>query len=125
MARVSAGLRRAASTISRFRAFLPKPPQLYADRFAHPHEVDPLVSEHWHNETGLLVGLSPFNHVLSVRGTPKRRELGNILVDALTRGGKGLLAISQLLSWPHSVVVVDIKGELYQYTAGFRRTLGP
>jgi hypothetical protein len=55
--------------------------------------------------------------VLSVRSTPKRRELGNIFVDALTRGGKGLLAISQLLTWPHSVVVVDIKGELYEATA--------
>jgi hypothetical protein len=73
----------------------------------------------------LLVGVSPFNHALSVRATPKRRELGNVLVTALTRGGKGLLAISQLLTWPHSMVVVDIKGELYEATAGYRKTLGP
>ena len=71
------------------------------------------------------MGVSSFNHVLSVRSTPKRRELGNVLVTALTRGGKGLLAISQLLTWPHSVVVVDIKGELYEATAGYRKTLGP
>src|SRR5918911_1598498 len=32
---------------------------------------------------------------------------------------------SQLLTWPHSVVAVDMKGELYQDTAGFRSTLGP
>ena len=38
--------------------------------------------------------------------------------------GKSVLAISQLLTWPHSVVVVDIKGELYQNTAGYRATLG-
>ena len=48
-----------------------------------------------------------------------------MLICAPTRGGKGLLAVSQLLSWKHSVVVNDIKGELYNQTAGFRSTLGP
>jgi type IV secretion system protein VirD4 len=124
MGRLTAGLHRASSTLSWLNAHLPKPHQLYSDRFAHPHEVDPLVSHNWHNEPGLLVGVSAFNQVLSVRQTPKRRELGNILVDALTRGGKGLLAISQLLTWPHSVVVLDIKGELYEATAAYRNTLG-
>jgi type IV secretion system protein VirD4 len=125
MGSVKNGLHKASSTISRINAILPKSPQLYSDRFAHPHELDPLVHPDWEREAGLLVGVSPFDQVLSVRRTPKRRELGNILVDALTRGGKGLLAISQLLTWPHSVVVLDIKGELYFATAGFRRTLGP
>jgi type IV secretion system protein VirD4 len=125
MGAVASTLRRVASTLSRINAFLPKPPQLYSDRFAHPHEVNPLVSHNWQQEAGLLIGVSSFNHVLSVRATPKRRELGNVLVTALTRGGKGLLAISQLLTWPHSVVVVDIKGELYEATAGYRKTLGP
>jgi hypothetical protein len=122
---VGSGLRRASSTLSWVNAHLPKTPTLYSDRFAHPHEVDPLVHPNWQQATGLLVGLTPFNHVLSVRQTPKRRELGNVLVDALTRGGKGLLAISQLLTWPHSVVVLDIKGELYEATVGYRKTLGP
>jgi type IV secretion system protein VirD4 len=106
-------------------AHLPKTPQLFSDRFAHPHEVNPLVSQRWQQETGLLVGVSSFKQVLSVRQTTERRELGNVLVDALTRGGKGLLAISQLLTWPHSVVVLDIKGELYEATAAYRKTLGP
>src|SRR5207237_2777087 len=39
-------------------------------------------------------------------------------------GGKGLLATSQLLSWQHSVVVNDIKGEMFTQTAGYRSTLG-
>jgi type IV secretion system protein VirD4 len=125
MGRVTTGLRRASSTLSWVNAHLPKTPQLYSDRFAHTYEIDPLVSERWHNETGLLVGVSAFNQVLSVRQTPQRRELGNILVDALTRGGKGLLAISQLLTFTGSVVVLDIKGELYEATAGYRKTLGP
>jgi type IV secretion system protein VirD4 len=114
-----------SATLSWVNAHLPKQTQLYTDRFARIHEVDPLVSPSWQQEAGLLLGVSSFNHVLSVRQTPQRRELGNILVDALTRGGKGLLAISQLLTWPHAVVVLDIKGELYEATAGYRKTLGP
>jgi type IV secretory pathway TraG/TraD family ATPase VirD4 len=34
------------------------------------------------------------------------------------------LATSQLLSWPHSVIVNDIKGDLFDQTAGYRHTLG-
>ncbi len=56
--------------------------------------------------------------------TKTRREIGNTLIVAPTRGGKGLLAVSQLLSWQHSVIVNDIKGELFQATAGYRSTLG-
>jgi type IV secretion system protein VirD4 len=121
---IASGLRQLSSTLSWLSALLPKTPQLYSDRFARTHEVDPLVSHNWQQEAGLLLGVSAFNHVLSVRATTTRRELGNVLVDALTRGGKGLLAISQLLTWPHSVVVLDIKGELYEATAGYRQTLG-
>jgi type IV secretory pathway TraG/TraD family ATPase VirD4 len=50
--------------------------------------------------------------------------LGNVLVVAPTRGGKGLLATSQLLTWPHSVIVNDIKGDLFTQTAGYRSSLG-
>jgi type IV secretion system protein VirD4 len=125
MGRVTNGLHRASTTLSWVRSQLPKNPQLFSDRFAHPHEVNPIVSLNWHKAPGLLLGVSAFSQVLSVRSTPKRRELGNVLVDALTRGGKGLLAISQLLTWPHSTVVLDIKGELYEATAAYRKTLGP
>nr|MDQ3830763.1 type IV secretory system conjugative DNA transfer family protein [Candidatus Tectomicrobia bacterium] len=96
----------------------------YPADFAHPHEIDQLLTSTWHNEAGLLLGVSPFNQVYSVRATPERRELGNILVDAPTRGGKGLLAIAQLLTWPHSVVILDIKGELYEATAEYLRQRG-
>jgi type IV secretion system protein VirD4 len=124
MGAIASTLRRASATLSWVNAHLPKIHKLYSDRFADPHEVDPLVSEHWQQETGLLVGVSTFNHVLSIRPRKRRRELGNVLVDALTRGGKGLLAISQLLTWPHSAVVLDIKGELYDATADYRKRLG-
>jgi type IV secretion system protein VirD4 len=125
MGRVSEGLHRLSSLLSRVNTLLPKSPKLYSDRFASPHEQDSLIHPDWESKPGLLVGISRFNQVLSVRSTPKRRELGNVLVTALTRGGKGLLAIPQLLTWPHSAVVVDIKGEHYDATAGYRKTLGP
>ena len=71
------------------------------------------------------MGVGELGRVLRVRPTRARRELGNLLVVAPTRGGKGLLATSQLLTWRASVVVNDIKGELFAQTAGYRSTLGP
>jgi type IV secretion system protein VirD4 len=121
---ITSSLQRVTSTLSWVNARLPKTPKLYPADFAHPHEIDQLLTSTWHNEAGLLLGVSPFNHVYSVRSTPERRELGNILVDAPTRGGKGLLAIAQILTWPHSSVILDIKGELYAATAAYLRQRG-
>jgi hypothetical protein len=77
---VASTLQRMSSTLSWLNAHLPKTPQLFSDRFADPHEVHPLVSQHWHHETGLLLGVTPFNQALSVRTSNKRRELGNVLL---------------------------------------------
>ena len=44
---------------------------------------------------------------------------------APTRSGKGVgLVIPNLLSWPNSAVVLDEKGELWQVTAGWRKSIG-
>jgi hypothetical protein len=97
--------------------------QLHTSRFALLHEHAPLLTPNPEDvATGLLLGVSHLNQVASVRPTPKRRELGNMLVCAPPRMGKSLLAISQLLTWPHSVIVNDVKGELYAATAGYRKT---
>jgi type IV secretion system protein VirD4 len=98
--------------------------QLHNARFARIDELASLLSTTLEAETSLLLGASHFTHVLRVRPTDARRELGNLLIVAPTRGGKGLLATSQLLTWQHSVVVNDIKGELFTQTAGYRSTLG-
>lgn len=46
----------------------------------------------------------------------------HILTYAPTRSGKGLgLVIPTLLSWPHSVLVTDLKGELWALTSGWRQ----
>lgn len=45
----------------------------------------------------------------------------HIMAFAPTRSGKGVgLVIPTLLSWPHSAVIHDIKGENWQLTAGWR-----
>jgi type IV secretion system protein VirD4 len=107
----------------RLRAFFRQTQSLHTARFASLYELTGLLTPTLNN-TSLLLGVSQFNQVLTVRSTQMRRELGNLLVVAPTRGGKGLLATSQLLTWPHSVIVNDVKGELFTQTAGYRATLG-
>src|SRR3954471_1498036 len=96
---------------------------LHVARFARLDELQGIVDDRPAGST-LLLGRTKFRHLLAVGPTRQRRELGNVLVVAPTRGGKGLLATSQLLSWKHSAVVNDIKGELFAQTAGYRATLG-
>lgn len=97
---------------------------LHVARFARLDELASLVTP-IPDAAGLLLGQTSFHQLLQVSSSPQRPELGNALVVAPTRGGKGLLATSQLLSWQHSVIVNDIKGELFAHTAGYRATLGP
>src|SRR3982750_3128149 len=68
--------------------------------------------------TSLLMGVTTDNRILCIRPTEKQKELGNILIDARTRGGKGILAEPQILTWKHSLIINDIKGELWFKTAG-------
>jgi type IV secretion system protein VirD4 len=100
---------------------------LHRARFARTHELWPLFSSSFVPDSvllgtrRLLLG-KPF---VTVRKTKQRPELGNLLIVAPTRSGKGLLAVSQLLTWHHSVIVNDIKGDLFAQTAGFRSLIGP
>ena len=49
----------------------------------------------------------------------------SVLLSAPTRSGKGVgIVVPNLLSWPDSVCVVDIKGENFAITAGFRAAHG-
>jgi type IV secretion system protein VirD4 len=50
---------------------------------------------------------------------------GHVCVIAPTRSGKGVgVVVPTLLTWAHSVVVMDIKGENFQLSAGRRKQLG-
>ncbi len=49
----------------------------------------------------------------------------HVLCFAPTRSGKGVgLVVPTLLTWPHSAIVHDIKGENWELTAGFRARFG-
>lgn len=49
----------------------------------------------------------------------------HVLCFAPTRSGKGVgLVVPTLLTWPHSAIVHDIKGENWELTAGFRSRFG-
>ncbi|MES2957585.1 MAG: type IV secretory system conjugative DNA transfer family protein, partial [Pseudomonadota bacterium] len=49
----------------------------------------------------------------------------SVMLSAPTRSGKGVgVVIPNLLNWPDSVVVLDIKGENYSITAGYRAERG-
>jgi type IV secretion system protein VirD4 len=110
--------------LSRFSAFFAHAEALHRDRLALDHEISDLTTGSLPSDS-LLLGVNHFSRICHVRATPKRRELGNILIEAPTGGGKGLLAVCQLLTWDSSAIVFDIKGDLYKQTAGYRATLGP
>ncbi|QDF68707.1 conjugal transfer protein TraG (plasmid) [Shewanella sp. SNU WT4] len=49
----------------------------------------------------------------------------HILCYAPTRSGKGIgLVIPTLLTWQHSALITDLKGELWALTAGYRKHIG-
>src|SRR5947199_4160400 len=97
--------------------------RLHRARFARLDELTGIMSR-TPDPTSLLIGVNRFKQFLLVRPTQTRRELGNMLIVAPTRAGKGLLATSQLFTWHHSVIVNDLKGDLFTQTAGYRATLG-
>jgi type IV secretion system protein VirD4 len=109
--------------LSRLSAFFSRTVELHRARFAKSHELSDILTSYLPAD-GLLLGISSFSRILHVKSTPTRRELANLLVVAPTRGGKGLLAVSQLLTYRHSAIVNDIKGDLFDQTAGYRQTLG-
>jgi hypothetical protein len=110
-----------AGFFKKLSAFLLTSRKLHNARFARIDELTSLSSPLKDVDTSLLLGVTQFNHVLSVRPTKTRSELGNLLIVAPTRGGKGLLAISKLLSWKHSVSTF-CNGELVEL---FRGRLSP
>jgi len=82
---------------------------------------------------GLLKSLKPRAGIyLGIWGQRWRRDSylrdcgpGHVLTFAPTRSGKGVgVVVPTLLSWPHSVLIYDLKGENWTLTAGARRRMG-
>jgi type IV secretion system protein VirD4 len=83
-------------------------------RFASPAEVDRAGLTGSDGQPGILIGRHR-GRFLSLPG-----QL-SVMLSAPTRSGKGVgVVIPNLLNWPDSVVVLDIKGENYDITAGYR-----
>ena len=108
---------------SRIATFFSHEKHLHTASFAKPHEVKHLLSPTV-DGTHLLLGESMYHHVLRVQTTDERQELGNLLACGPTGCGKSMFLISQLLTWTHSAIVNDIKGELFAKTAGYRAKIG-
>ncbi|WP_291078179.1 conjugal transfer protein TraG [Hyphomonas sp.] len=84
-------------------------------------------SSHWAGPKDLRrAGLTKSDGVfLGQTGTDYLRHNGpeHVMAFAPTRSGKGVgLVVPTLLSWPHSVVIHDIKGENWEITSGWRGT---
>ena len=78
----------------------------------------------WKNKNGVIVGGYSKSSM-----TKTERLLHNgpehILCFAPTRSGKGVgLVIPTLLTWEHSVLSLDIKGENFALTSGWRKSIG-
>ncbi|SFU15652.1 type IV secretion system protein VirD4 [Pseudovibrio denitrificans] len=89
-------------------------------RFAEPDEI---------KKMGLLRGKGVVVGGLEdkLKGTTMLRHDGpeHVLAFAPTRSGKGVgVVIPTLLTWPGSTIVLDIKGENYAKTSGWRASQG-
>ncbi|MFO1219618.1 MAG: type IV secretory system conjugative DNA transfer family protein [Burkholderiaceae bacterium] len=77
---------------------------------------------------GLLGGRLPGPSILVGRFGKRFLALPgqlSVMLSAPTRSGKGVgVVIPNLLNWPDSVVVLDIKGENFDVTAGYRAAHG-
>lgn len=86
-----------------------------AARFAREKEI---VREGLRAEHGVILGKKS-GRFLIFGGSE------HILLEAPTRSGKGVgIVIPNLLNWPDSVVVLDVKRENWGLTAGFRKAGG-
>jgi type IV secretion system protein VirD4 len=87
-------------------------------RFATPAEVVRAGLTGGDGQPGILIGRH-HGKFLSLPG-----QL-SVMLSAPTRSGKGVgVVIPNLLNWPDSVVVLDIKGENFDLTAGYRTAHG-
>ncbi len=87
-------------------------------RFASSVEIDRAGLTGGDGQPGILIGRHR-GKFLSLPG-----QL-SVMLSAPTRSGKGVgVVIPNLLNWPDSVVVLDIKGENYDITAGYRAAHG-
>lgn len=96
--------------------FTPTKRSLFGDaRFATPQEIRKAGLL---GEVGIIVGRFKGRYLMFA-------GMQHVLLSAPTRSGKGVsTVIPNLLSWPESVVVLDIKQENWDMTSGYRKKYG-
>ena len=91
-------------------------------RFASPAEVDRAGLTGCDGQPRILIGRLPSTFGSRFLSLPGQLS---VMLSAPTRSGKGVgVVIPNLLNWPDSVVVLDIKGENHAITAGYRAGRG-
>lgn len=71
-----------------------------------------------YNEAGAVLGKDSKNRILRTLGVE------HILMAAPTRGGKGINTVTPTcLDWADSMIINDIKGELWGQSAGYRKNV--
>lgn len=74
-----------------------------------------------HND-GIILGRNPYGTKKDAADFIRYDGPEHILMTASARTGKGCGAVvPNLLTWPHSVVVLDWRGEIWNITAGYRK----
>ena len=92
---------------------------LHKARFAKPFELAGLIGSSSAEGLGLLLGVGPYGRLLP---SARQQRGGNSETSwssrrrGEARASCGLAA----LTWPYSAIVNDIKGELFELTAGYR-----
>lgn len=71
------------------------------------------------DKKGVIIGENPYTGELLRHDGPE-----HILLMAPTRSGKGAdCIVPTCYEWPHSLFVLDVKGENWKYTAGYRKNV--
>lgn len=78
---------------------------------------DRIITKKIIKNSGIVVGINPFTGKLMLHDGPE-----HLLLMAPTRSGKGVNTIIPTgLVWQHSIFFFDVKSELWQATAAYRR----
>lgn len=85
-------------------------------RWANKQEI---VKAKVTEKAGVILGINPYTKKLLRHNGPE-----HLLLMAPTRSGKGIgVIVPTCLTWLHSLFVLDVKGENWKYTAGYRKNV--
>src|SRR3954466_13986525 len=98
--------------------------QLDNARFANILEMANLAHPDFSGDS-LLIGETRYKHILQIRPTTIRPNLGHLLDCGATGRGKTLFMTSQILNWDFNSIIQDPKaGELQRLTSGAKAKKG-